>query len=86
MRTFFMKVFMGYLYIGVFTEYDIIFSFEGFVPFGFSIFANLVMSPIIRAIVWLPSLISLLNPEIPVTFLQWLVPGFFEHLISQGKY
>ena len=100
MKEFFMKIAIGYLYIGlfwafflelswtwsffatIFTEFDLVFSFAGFMTFGFSFFVHMFIEPIIRALLWLPSILSLLSPDIPVGFIQWAVPGFFEHLVS----
>lgn len=67
-------------------EHEIVFSLAGFIAFAFSIGVNLILAPLLRIFLWLPSMLSLLSPDVPVTFMQWLAPGFFDHLISSANF
>lgn len=72
------------LLVTLFTEFDVWFSISGFIGLVFSIFMNLIIAPILRTIFWLPSVLTLLSPEVHISFTQWVFPGFFDALISQG--
>jgi hypothetical protein len=63
-------------------RFDDVFNLVGFFLFIWSLFIHIILEPIVRSIFWLPSILSLLSPEVDTTFVQWLVPGFYDFLIS----
>lgn len=71
--------------VTLFTQFDAWFSLAGFFGLGASVMINMVVEPIIRALFWLPSMLSLLSPDTPIGFWQWMFPGFYDPLISVEK-
>lgn len=72
------------LIVTIFTQFDVCFSVGGFIGLLISIAVNIILEPMIRAIVWLPSILSILSPDSSIGFMQWIFPGFYEPLISAG--
>ncbi len=66
-------------------EFSLVFSFAGIFVYAWSVFVHITFEPIIRAIFWLPSILSLLSPDINISFGQWIAPGFYQLLLSAEK-
>lgn len=66
----------------LFTEIEVWFSVSGFIGLSFSILVHMIFEPLVRALFWLPSMLSLLSPESHGGFLEWTFAGFYQHMIS----
>lgn len=73
------------LLVTLFTQFDVWFSFGGFVGLIISVAVNMILEPIIRALFWLPSVLSLSSPDALIGFWQWMLPGFYDPIISVEK-
>lgn len=73
------------LFVTLFTEVDAWFSIAGLISLSMSILFNLILEPLLRTLFWLPSLLSLLSPDVSTGFMQWAFPGFYDTLISTGE-
>lgn len=73
------------LLVTLFTQFNVWFSFSGFVGLMISVAVNMILEPIIRALFWLPFMLSLFSPDTPIGFWQWMLPGFYDPIISINK-
>lgn len=69
----------------IYHQFSAVFSWNGIMSYGTSLIIRLTWEPALRLILWLPSLLSLLNPDISISFMQWLAPGFYELLFYVEK-